>query len=66
MQNLQQWDDGDVAGKHADELNSHEGDTGYGPGAFDAYENANLAADPAHAAVVAKLAAQLRSFFETK
>ena len=58
------WDDGDRAGAHADELYSHAGDTGYGPQNFDAYENANLAADPAHAAVAAQLAAQLRAFFE--
>ena len=57
------WDDGDVDGKHADELYSHAGDTGDGPGAVDAWENANLAGDgdPAHAAVVAQLAARLRT-----
>ena len=57
------WDDGDVAGRHADELYAHVG-TGYGPDAFDANENRNLAADPKHAAVKTRLAAQLRAFFE--
>ena len=58
------WDDGARAGAHADELYAHAGDTGFGPSNFDAYENANLADDPAHADVVATLAAQLRAFFE--
>ena len=60
------WDDGDRAGAHADELYSHAGDAGFGPGNFDAFENKNLAQDPAHAAVAARLAAQLRAFFEKR
>ena len=42
------------------ELYAHDGDDGMAPGAFDDFENVNLAKDPAHAATLAILLAQLR------
>ena len=49
----------------ADELYSHAGDDGTGVNAMDAWENANVADDPANAATRGALFALLKAEFET-
>ena len=48
------------------ELYDHTGDDGFGTHVFDAFENVNLAFEPAHAGIVKELGAQIRLQYQSQ